>query len=212
VVGPSIHAVVILGTVLVPLAAVGVGFAWSLQRLPQVLGFLAATLGMGSFCLFLLMPGAPIAEWVFPSIGIIIAGLFVKNRRAAWALVWVLVIAAGGLCANAFMLRTAESGYTSFPASLYEQLHQAHLANVANQIRRQYPPDHVLPPGPVHEIAPPVEIPDYEPTTFSSEWHTRLTRLYRATKTPGVIWYPGGPVEEGAKNLQWKTSEHTSGG
>jgi hypothetical protein len=35
-------------------------------------------------------------------------------------------------------------------------------------------------------------------------WHTPLTHLYRITDDMIAVWYPGGPLREGMKRLEWR--------
>jgi len=37
-----------------------------------------------------------------------------------------------------------------------------------------------------------------------SGWYTPLTQLYRTTDELVAIWYPGGPLNEGLKKLEWR--------
>jgi len=48
---------------------------------------------------------------------------------------------------------------------------------------------------------------DYDVYTFKRlqpAWHTPLTQLYRITDEKIAVWYPGGPLEEGLKRLEWR--------
>ncbi len=199
---PSLHAILILGTLVVPLTVVAVNHTWHPHPLQQVLGFVVAVLALGIVCMLLLMPGVPIAEWLFPLIGIVLAGLFAKNQRLAQGLCWGLLIASVGLCANALALRV--SGYTSAPPSLYASLDRMHLEYLGKELRQKYPLDQVLAPGLVKEMLPQLGKVDWDRKTLRPLWHTSLTRLYEVVTTPGVVWYPGGPVSLGSENLQWK--------
>ena len=69
---PSLHALVILGTLIVPLIVIALSHGWHPRPIRHVLGFVAALAVMGAMCLLLLMPGVPIAEWLFPLIGIVL--------------------------------------------------------------------------------------------------------------------------------------------
>ena len=68
----GVHAIVILGTLIVPLIVIGFSRGWRPRPIRHVLGFVAALAVMGAICLLLLMPGVPIAEWLFPLIGIVL--------------------------------------------------------------------------------------------------------------------------------------------
>ena len=35
-------------------------------------------------------------------------------------------------------------------------------------------------------------------------WHSWFTHLYTRRRTPMEIWYPGGPIEPGIHNLEWR--------
>ena len=198
----DVHAIVILTTVVVPVVVIGLSHGWRPRPIRQVLGFVAALVVMGAICLLLLMPGVPIAEWLFPLIGTVLAGLFVKSPRAFQALCWGLLLVAVGLCVNTLALRV--HGYTSTPPSLYQSLDRRYLESLAKELRQTYPPDRVLAHAPLKEILPKFGKCDWDRKTIRPLWHTPLTRLYEVTITPGMVWYPGGPISVGSENLQWK--------
>lgn len=199
---PSLHAVLILGTLIIPLFVVARSHTWPPHRFRPVLGFVAAILGLGVLCMLLLMPGVPIFEWLFPLIGILLAGLLAKPQQVAQRLCWGLLIASIALSLNALMLRV--HGYTSAPPSMYESLDQMHLEYLAKELRQKYPPDHELSPGPLKKALPQLSKVDWDRKTLRPLWHTSLTRLYEVVTTPSVVWYPGGPVSVGSENMQWK--------
>jgi hypothetical protein len=198
----NLHAVAVLGTLIVPLIVIAFSHGWHPRPIRQFLGFVVAFAVMGGLCLLLLMLGVPIAEWLFPLIGIVLAGFFVKSQRAFQALCWGLLLMSVGLCGNALALRG--HGYTSTPPSLYQSLDLAYLENLGKKLREAYSADHVLAPSLLKEILPELRNAGWNRKTARPLWHTPFTRLYEITTMPGEIWYPGGPVSVGSENLKWK--------
>jgi hypothetical protein len=202
----NLHAVVILATVIVPLCLIARDCSWHPRRLQKVAVPVFVMVGMGILCLSLLSVfGVPITEWVFPAVGAILAGLFLKSHRTFTLTSWSLVVVAVVLCINSCLLKT--QGYTAAPdttRAMHSALEQAFVQSLSTNLRDAFPPDKLLLEAPVDTILPGSEQSDWDRKTVGRLWHTWFTGLYEIRSRRGDIWYPGGPVGPGSKKLLWK--------
>lgn len=147
----DLHATLVLGAMVVPLlvAALNPG-----SRPRAVRDTVLAVLPIGAvgvvFLCLLSAAGVPVAEWLFPLAGGIVAGLFVKSQRTFQVLRWSLFGLSVLLCLNAMLLRT--EGYASASASrMYEASDRARLGTLGDKLRSRFSADHVLPEGSLSE-------------------------------------------------------------
>jgi len=202
----SVHAVAVLGTLVVPAIVIAFSHGWPPPRQRRwILSVCAITL-LGIACLLLLSTrGLPVTEWLFPLVAMIPTTMFVKSQRAFQALRSGLVLAAVVLCGT--HLGLLFDGYTSdlpLQTRFDRASASAALTHVRDRMQGRFPPELVFPPGPVKDLLPGLEEPEFTPCTYRRLWHTPFTRLYEITRTPVDIWYPGGPVATGSLGLEWK--------
>jgi hypothetical protein len=101
----DLHAVLIIGTAIVPALIVGFSHAWMPRPLRTIAAPTLVIVGVGTFSMLALFyPGAPIAEWCFPLMAMIVSGLFVKNPIAFGLLCRILPWIAVLLSVNHFVL------------------------------------------------------------------------------------------------------------
>jgi len=196
----NLHATLILASLLVPIIVVAFSAGLRPRPLGRVLIALAPILVVGVICLLLLSAaGVPIAEWMFPLVGLTIAGLCVKSERAFQALRWSLFGVALALSANGAELRGFDYASDARLARTFEAMEQRHLAALQDEVRK-LPGDNVFAEGPVaHLLNHPAK---WERKTLQAIWHTWFTGLYQVVSEPGEFWYSGGPV--GAGHVEWR--------
>ncbi len=195
----NLHVVLILMGVVAPVVAVGFSPGWRPRPLKRVFVAASPIVIVGILCLLLLMAGIPVAEWLFPLVGLVIAGLFVKSERAFQMLRWSLAGLATVLSINGLELRG--NGYTSDVAlsRRYEGKERAHLVALQDELKK-LPADKVFPEGPVAQV---LDHPaKWDRRALRPAWHTFFTGLYQVTTTPGDFWYPGGAVA--VAQLRWQ--------
>ena len=200
----DLHATLTLGAMVVPLvvAALSPGSRPRAVR-DTVLAVLPIAVTGAIFLCLLSAAGVPVAEWLFPLAGAMVAGLFVKSPRAFQLLRWSLFGLSVLLCLNAMLLRT--DGYASASASrMYEASDRARLGTLGDKLRSRFPADHVLPEGSLTRTVPDPRLAQWDRITLRPLWHTFFTGLHEVVTTPGEAWYPGGPVSAGAGQIQWR--------
>ena len=200
----DLHATLVLGAVVVPLIVAALSPGWRARAVRDTVIAVLPIAAVGVLFLCLLSAaGVPIAEWLFPLVGVVVAGLLVKSRRAFQALRLLLFFLAVALCLNAMFLRI--DGYASATASrIYEASDRARLGALGDKLRSRFPADQVLPEGSLTKIVADPRTAECDRTTLQPLWHTFFTGLYQVVGTPGEAWYPGGPVSVGAGQLQWR--------
>ena len=201
----DLHAVVILGTLIVPLIVVAANPACRPRPWQEVVAAIAPIAVVGViFLLGLSVTGVPIAEWLFPMIGVTIAGVLVKSNRTFQAIRWVLFVLAVGLGINGWALRS-DSYVSSSAQRFYQGAERNRLVVIRNKLEQTYPGNKELPAQPVAQIlAEQEDLTTWNRKKLHSVWHTAFTGLYRVTETAGEAWYPGGPVAIGAGKVEWK--------
>ncbi|MGC1275950.1 MAG: hypothetical protein WBC44_19770 [Planctomycetaceae bacterium] len=149
--------------------------------------------------LLLSVNGVPTVEWILPAIAVLLIGIACKSQALFTFSRWLLPVVTVLLCVN--FLALTSRGYTAAPkktVGAYAAVMRARVQNEMKTFREQYPPDATLPPGPIRKVIV---------HSAESEWHTPLTRLHRLERTPSVVWYPGGKVDEAAEKLEIKPVE-----
>lgn len=203
----SLHAVAVLGTLVVPATVIAFSHGWPPPRQRRWVYAISVIIIFGIMSgLLLSSRGAPVTEWLFPLVGMVAATMFVNSERAFRAVRSALLVATVVLWHSHLLLIL--DGYTSDVArteAIDRAVARAHLAHVAREMRLAFPPDRVLPPGFVTDLLPGLEQGQSVCRRVRRLWHTGFTRLYEITTTPAGIWYPGGPVAVGLSKLEWKT-------
>ena len=201
----DLHAILLLAALIVPLVAVAVSPAWRPRPLRVVAVALLPIAVVGlAFLSLLSARGTAVAEWLFPLVGMTVAGLFVKSRRAFEVMRWGLFGLAVVLSVHAMALRT--HGYASSRASrMYQAFEKARLAGVAERLQAELPADAELPPGPVSDVLGDPAAACWERKALRPLWHTCFTGLHEVIRTPGAVWYPGGPIARSARRLEWRS-------
>jgi hypothetical protein len=206
---PDLHATVLLGTIVGPLIVVAASPGWRARPLRDVLVALLPIVCVGVLLsLMASVMGFPIAEWVFPAAGIVVAGLFVKSRRTFETVRWSLFGLTVCLCLNSMFLRM--EGYSSDVKSagaMYRTLERGRLDSAGDALARVVPGNQVLPPEPLRNVLGQTPLTEWDRKSFERLWHTSFTGLYRIAATPGEVWYPGGPVATGSKQLEWRPTD-----
>jgi hypothetical protein len=197
----DLHAIAVLSTLVVPAVVIAFSHGWPPPRERRwVYAFCAITLFGTISVLIPSARGVPLTEWVFPLVATVLAAMFVKSEGAFRTVRSGLLLATVVLWCNHFFL--VSDGYTS--GLRFNSPPQRLLIYAGEQMRREFLLDRVFPPGPVKDLLPGFEEPWFAPRTYRRLWHTPFTRLYEVTRTPGEVWYPGGPVEKGSRELVWK--------
>lgn len=136
--------------------------------------------------------GVPAIEWGLPLICILILGIGCKSERGFTSATTGLTSLALLLCVNFFVLTSR--GYTAVDRSqMTANFLKRSIKSEAEDLRKRHAPD---------EILPSKKVASTQRMTFHREWHTPVTRLYRIEKQPVAVWYPGGPIYEGADKLE----------
>jgi len=203
----DLHAVLVLAGVVATLVAIVWSPAWRPRPVRQTLVAAVPIVVVGTLCRCLLSAtGIPVAEWLFPLLGVILGGLFVENQRAFQVLRWSLLGLSILLCVNGMFLRT--NGYASAVAlPMYQAMDRSRLHVLEIKLQEEFAADRVLPRGSLAEMLEDPGIARWDRRTIERVWHTSFTGLYRIVATPSEVWYPGGPVATGSKQLEWKPSQ-----
>ena len=205
----SLHAVGVLGTLVVPGIVIAFSHGWPPPRQRRWLYAVCVITLFGIMSgLLLSARGAPVTEWLFPLVAMVPATMFVKSERAFRAVRSALLLATVVLwCTHLCLIF---DGYTSdlpLQTRFDRASASAALTHVRDRMQGRFPPELVFPPSPVKDLLPGLEEPEFTPCTYRRLWHTPFTRLYEITRTPAEIWYPGGPVATGSQELTWKPKD-----
>ncbi len=148
--------------------------------------------------------GVPVAEWLFPLIGVTAAGLLLKSNRAFQAIRWTLLGLAIALCLNGMALRMDRYAGSS-ALMVYQAAERSRLGVIRDKLRQKYPPNKELQAGRLATfLAEHGELTTWSSRELRRVWHTAFTGLYRVVEIPGEAWYPGGPIATGAGKVEWK--------
>lgn len=197
-------AILVLATLAVPLLAIVVSPAWLPRPWMQVALSAAPILAIGVICAMVLsVYGAPLAEWLFPLLGVLAAGVFVGRQRIfAFVRACEFGLAVILSLYSCFFLYGEYTAAPSMTASMDRNLESIRLRQAAERLRKAYPEGKVLSEGPVSDLLPSES--KAAKTRYENEWHTPFTRLRRIEKSNEELWYPGGPVEKGTQGLEWR--------
>lgn len=185
--------------------------AWDRGRSQRPIGKLLLAVSpfvvIGGLCgLLMSATGVPVVEWALPALAVLVVGLICRSDRFFNGMRWAMLVVAAILCVNFTGLVhgsfTAEPSYSERESKSRQRVV---LTAAGKALRESYPPQTVLPEGPVSEILDDPQFNVVDVFVFEPQWHTPLTRLYRIKRNRASLWYPGGDVATASQRLKLRS-------
>jgi hypothetical protein len=202
---PTTHAVALLAIVGVTLLA-----CIGLRGKPQSSAGLIA--GAACFLMSLLMPGHlcdaghPWSQLLIGSACITMLIVFVRDRRVALGLSFVIAVSAGKLAWDYVDLVHVEGVTGNRNPSQErmrirsERLARETLAEMAKSDSKSYP-EGWLSDSEIRPDKVPFALTRVDVSPF---WHSWFTGLYSCRRRDGSLWYPGGKLADAAPRVEWR--------
>jgi hypothetical protein len=181
------------------------------RSLPRIVLSLVPFFIVALCCASLLsINGAPTIEWALPTAAVIVVNLIHPPRCLFRIIYWFLLGMCLSLCISFIFLVQVQEEFTTNPA-LVEQISSLR-ERIAKQegraaLQKLYGLEVVFEPAPVWKLLNDANVRNIEVLTVDEEWHTLLTRLYRVSRKPGLLWYPGGTLRRGCERLELRVEE-----
>jgi hypothetical protein len=211
-VSPTLHALALIAMILgATLACIFMGRPEEGTRKRDAFAVGAGGVGIG-----FLVPGhlcdagEPVMQILIGILCAVALTAWVKKPREAASLVLIVAVASAAL-ASRYTGLVHEKGVTgnprlhqlNYPKTL-ERRAQDILVERAKTDPESYPAGWLGDWGQFRESASGRTVSRVEVRWW---WHSGLTRLYEKRETPIRLWYPGGPLAEGATRLEWRESK-----
>jgi len=192
------YLILLLAVVLSMLVLVVRNWGYPTQRsLKDLLVALLPFLGLGVASLLLMTAtGAPRIEWVVPALAVLAIGLTCRSDRLFTAMRAAMFLVACVLCV--LFTQLVHTDFTAVPAhnARISKLRQSVALKAARTALEQaYPPDRVLPEGPVASLLSEPALGVVVTNTVERRWFTPITRLYQVKQGQARVWYPGGRLD-----------------
>ncbi len=198
-----LHLILLAGSSVLAMLFVAFRFGKG-RRAGEIINAIVPMIVVGVLCTLVLNAnGTPKAEWIIPTLAILIVGLFCRSEKLFRVVRWGMVVLSVALCVN--FLNIVQSGdYTASPEGVAQRSklrERIALRKAASVIENRFDGKAVLPEQPVAELLRSPTIGEIDTPEVAEEWHTPLTRIYKMNHVKSKIWYPGGPVSESADKL-----------
>ena len=198
-----IHLALLSEILITTIVAVAWGRGGAPRSVRAVFGIVIPFLILGIACALLMSAtGAPVIEWAFPALAVLIIGLSRPSDRVFTWLPRVIFLAALVLCVNFTHLVHGEfTAAPGFSRAINNSQQRSVLGAAGAALRSRFPAQEVLPKQPLVKLIPDARLTSVEIDSVEREWHTPVTRLYRVHRAEGTLWYPGGPIEVASQQL-----------
>jgi|GEM_PF-1621506 len=201
----AIHLSLIAAVVISTVALVIWDWGYPPKRsIREVLIAVLPLIVVGGVCgLLMSATGAPLVEWVIPSLAILVVGMACGSERVFQRTRWAMFLVTIILCVNFTGLVhgdfTAAPGYSRVVSKTRQRM----AMNAARKaLEKSYPADSVLPEGPVATLLGEPNTGVVEVDTIERCWFTPITRLYLVKRGRAILWCPGGSLEAASKQLE----------